>query len=232
MPTFVSVTAGRQQCAGGLMLPRHRHRTGYMCLVLAGGYEEAGDHGRFRVTVGDVILHRPFEAHLDRFSMAGADTLNLGMEGWSEHPFALARVADPDQIARIAEQDPTEARDTLIATVAPAGSGVTDWPDELACSIRNDPNLNLGEWARTRDLAPATLSRGFRRVYEVTPTTFRAQTRARHAWRSIMRKHDPLSAIALESGFADQAHMTRAVHSLTGRTPAQWRGAKSNRFKT
>jgi AraC-like DNA-binding protein len=29
--------------------------------------------------------------------------------------------------------------------------------------------------------------------------------------------------IAAEAGFADQAHMNRAVLRLTGRTPGQWR---------
>jgi AraC-like DNA-binding protein len=39
-----------------------------------------------------------------------------------------------------------------------------------------------------------------------------------------------LAAVAAEAGFADQAHMNRAVKALTERTPGVWRG--SNRFKT
>ena len=232
MQTFASVTPGRERWAGGQALRRHRHQRGYVCLVLAGGYEEAGDHGRFRVSAGDAIFHQPFEAHLDRFSATGADTVNFEMDGWSDKPMGLARLADPDLIARIAERDPTEARDILVAAAAQACSSVKDWPEELAHSIRQDHNLTLGDWAQTRGLARETLSRGFRLVYEVSPCAFRTQMRARHAWRCIMRSTAALSTIALDTGFADQAHMTRAVGLLTGRTPAQWRDMRSNIFKT
>ena len=36
-------------------LPRHRHAEGYVAVVIAGGYEEAGDTGRRRVSAGDVV---------------------------------------------------------------------------------------------------------------------------------------------------------------------------------
>lgn len=40
-------------------------------MVLSGGYEEAGEGGRRRVAAGDVIVHHPFEAHLNRVSSRG-----------------------------------------------------------------------------------------------------------------------------------------------------------------
>jgi hypothetical protein len=59
------------------VLGRHVHEKAYAALVLSGGYEEAGDRGRFQVKAGDVIFHEPFEAHLDRFSEKGAAVLNI-----------------------------------------------------------------------------------------------------------------------------------------------------------
>ena len=50
----------------GAVLPRHRHDAPYAAVVLEGGYEEAGDGGRFRVRAGDVLIHGAFSAHLDR----------------------------------------------------------------------------------------------------------------------------------------------------------------------
>jgi len=67
----------RWQTTRASVLGRHVHEKAYAALVLSGGYEEAGDHGRFRVKAGDVIFHEPFEAHLDRFSETGAAVLNL-----------------------------------------------------------------------------------------------------------------------------------------------------------
>ncbi len=56
---------------------RHSHEHAYAAIVLSGGYEEAGDHGRFKVQAGDVVLHERFEAHINRFSASGATVLNL-----------------------------------------------------------------------------------------------------------------------------------------------------------
>lgn len=204
-------------------MPRHRHRRGYFCLVLSGGYEEAGDGGRVRARAGDVVFHRPFEAHLDRFWPAGADTLNFELDGWSECDIDFASTRDPDQIARAAERDAREAREMLLGTLIPAAHVIRDWPDALAIDIRCDPNLSLSKWAMAHRLAPATVSRGFGQVYGIAPVAFRAQMRARHGWHAIVHTVKPLSAVAAENGFADQAHMTRGVVALTGATPAAWR---------
>ena len=204
-------------------MPRHRHRKGYACLVIAGGYEEAGDNGRFQVRGGDVLFHSPFEAHLDRFLPAGADTINFELDDWSEHKVDFGRVPDPDLIARVAEHDTREARDLLLKMATPVEHKADDWPDQLAVSIRRNTNLSLSSWAETHRLAPGTISRGFRKLYGLSPKAFRAQLRARNAWRAIVDTRKPLSAVASEEDFADQAHMTRALRALTGHTPAQWR---------
>jgi AraC-like DNA-binding protein len=80
-------------------------------------------------------------------------------------------------------------------------------------------------------LAPATVSRGFRAVFGTTPVRYRADARARRAWRVITNGRDPLVDVALACGFADQAHMTRGVLGLTGAPPSAWRAA-SIEFKT
>jgi AraC-like DNA-binding protein len=225
MPDFAPLTLGRWRHAGAGAMPRHRHATGYVALVLSGGYEEVGDCGRFQSGPGDVLFHRRFEAHLDRFPSGGADTLNFDLEG-SSGSFDFGHIKDADLIVRTAERDLREARDVLLATVTPRETGPRDWPDALAASIRREPGLNLTMWAEAHDLAPATVSRGFRRAYGTAPVAFRAQMRARHAWHAIEHSPMSLSVIAAENGFADQAHMTRAVGALTGATPAAWRNRK------
>jgi AraC family transcriptional regulator len=47
--------------------------------------------------------------------------------------------------------------------------------------------------------------------------------RARTAWFRITAGRDRLCSIAAETGFADQAHMTRWVQRITGAPPAVWR---------
>jgi AraC-like DNA-binding protein len=155
--------------------------------------------------------------------VGGAETINFSLPDWMDPPVAFGRVHDPDLIVRTAECDYDAARQLLVSMVEPVRYPAHDWPDELAIDIRRQPDLCLSAWAERRDMAPASVSRGFRRVYEISPSAFRAQIRARRAWRSLIIGNTPLAVVALESGFADQAHMTRTLTTVTGRRPAQWR---------
>jgi AraC-like DNA-binding protein len=105
-----------------------------------------------------------------------------------------------------------------------------DWPDMLAADLLKNPQTRLDGWARAHGLAAETVSRGFRKVFGVSPAAFRAQARAQSAFARIVGNDAPLAAVAAEAGFADQAHMSRATKALTGRTPASWR--RSSPFKT
>jgi AraC-like DNA-binding protein len=212
-------------------LGRHVHRKAYAAVVLSGGYEEAGDYGRFRVKAGDVIFHRQFEAHLDRFSDAGAQVLNLGLPIGSSGTRGIARVADPDLIARIAERSQREAVDLLFSVARSKMPQPADWPDVLAAALMRNPSLKLSQWGENNGISPWTVSRGFAMVFGVSPEAFRARTRAHHALKLIHDTQAPLASIAAELGFADQSHMTRSVKRLTGIGPHAWRSA-ANGSKT
>ncbi|MES2390204.1 MAG: AraC family transcriptional regulator [Acidobacteriota bacterium] len=207
-------------------LPRHLHAAGHLALVLSGGYEEAGDRGCFRVQAGDVVLHDTYEAHVDRFASNGADVLDLGVPN-NLLPLSSAhvtfRIANPDEIATLAERDPTAASARLISLLQPVERRVHDWPHQLADDMQSNPHLRLDDWASDNRLAPATISRGFQQVFGITPSAYRAHQRARLALRLTITATETLSTIAFTSGFSDQAHMTRAVHHLTGRPPGSWR---------
>lgn len=213
------------------VLGRHAHRRAYAALVLSGGYEEAGDHGRFRVTAGDVIFHEQFEAHLDRFSEAGAVVLNLVLPIGCSCPVAIARVADPDSVARLAETSRREAVDLLYSVAISKTLSPADWPDELAAALLRNPSFKLSQWGETNGIPPWAVSRGFSLVFGISPEAFRARIRARHALKRIHDTQSPLASIAADLGFADQAHMSRSVKQLVGIAPQAWRSA-ANGFKT
>jgi AraC-like DNA-binding protein len=223
MGTFNPIFSGRQRRSGSTRLPRHRHQDSYLALVLSGGYEEAGDRGRHRVHAGDVVVHGAFEAHLNRYESAGAEVLNLVLPYWLEPAAPVMRSADSDFAVRLAENDPLEAINFLLSTATPIRATASDWPDELALAIAHNPLLRLGTWARRYELAEATVSRGFRQVYGLSPSAYRLQIRGRMAWRKALVGRESLSQLSMETGFSDQAHMTRAVGLITGRTPGSWR---------
>jgi AraC-like DNA-binding protein len=209
---------------------RHVHEKAYASLVLAGEYEEAGDFGRFRIKAGDVVFHEPFEAHLDRFTVTGAVVLNLKLADCSSAR-GIARVPDPDYVARIAEKSPENAVALLLSIAKDRLPQLTDWPDELAAELVQNPSLKLSQWAVSNGIALWTVSRGFASAFGVTPEAFRARVRARHALKLIQKTQTPLASIAAELDFADQSHMTRSVKQLTGTAPQGWRLA-ANGFKT
>jgi len=210
---------------------RHSHEHAYAAIVLSGGYEEAGDHGRFRVEAGDLVLHERFEAHVNRFSDSGAVVLNLPLpDGFSFLP-GRASIADADSIVQVAERNKVEAACLLLSTLMVRDVGYADWPDELAANLMENPSLSLSRWGDRKGLTPWKLSRGFMQVFGLSPSAFRARTRARHAWKAIEMSEKPLAEIAAHLGFSDQPHVTRSVKQLTGIGPQTWRSS-ANRFKT
>ena len=229
MSCFVRVSNGRERWDAGVAVPRHRHDQAYAAIVLSGAYEECGSRGRFRVAAGDVLLHDAFDAHLDRFPCSGAKILNLIVDEWSPR-FGIGHISDPDTIAQVAERDSDAAGILLRTQLMESKSDVGDWPDLLARDLLNDSDCCLDDWACRHGLAAETISRGFGKLFGVTPASFRAEVRARRAFAMITGGLLPLASIAAEAGFADQAHMSRAVRALTGSPPGSWR--RSNPFKT
>ena len=229
MAGFAQIANGRESWKGNNSLPRHRHDQAYVAVVLSGGYEECGSRGRLRVGPGDVLVHDVFDAHLNRFQNKGAQILNLVVAGPVAN-FGLGCVADPDAIACAAERDRAEVGMRLREQLRERERTPADWPDILAHDLLSNPDYCLRNWAEKHDLAAETVSRGFRKVFGLTPASFRAEVRAQRAFALIVASDAPLASVAAAAGFADQAHMSRAIRTLTGLPPCAWR--KSNPFKT
>jgi len=225
MRCFSPIYPGRQRRQPSAILPRHRHQDSYVALVLSGGYEEAGDRGRHRVRAGNAVVHGGFEAHLDRFDASTSEVLDVALPLSHEPSSPVMTVRDFDLAVRLAESDRREAAAFLLSAMRPSHSPILDWPDKLAADLALDSTLRLESWARENHLAMATISRGFFRVFGVSPSAYRAQIRARKAWRRIVERRDSLTSLAFECGFADQAHMTRGVRAVTGQTPGWWRAS-------
>lgn len=211
-------------------MPRHRHHHGYAAIVLSGGYVEAGDRGRFRAVPGHVLFHKAYEAHWDCFGPGGAEVLNVPLE--VEHEFAAGRCADPDSIVRLAESDLRLAAAALARDCVQQELPYADWPDLLARDLGGSDRFRLDEWADAHGLHPASVSRGFRLAYGVSPKRFRLEQMAARAARNIRTSDSALSTVAADAGFADQAHMTRALVGLFGATPRQLRRPELSPFKT
>jgi AraC-like DNA-binding protein len=173
-PYLVAVRYGRERYLRHAAIERHRHDFGYVAVVLAGAYVEAGDRGRRRVEAGDLLVHEPFETHRNQMDSEGAEVLNLPLPAGAALP-AAARAADPDLLARLCERDPAQAAEALESMLVAGPVAMHDWPDLLAADCLEGRPFRLSDWARRHGLAPATVSRGFARVYGVSPARYRAR---------------------------------------------------------
>lgn len=225
-PNFRRITPGIETLASSFSLPRHRHLRAYATVVLAGCFEESGYVGRIRATAGDVLIHPALDCHANQMVSAGVKLIRLE---WSDTNGAggLYRLNEVDELARTAEKDVRDAalllQHTLKKSCPPPPGRRNDWPDLLAETLAQNTSTEIGVWAQTNGLARETVSRGFAAAYGIAPAVFRAELRTREAWLRITRGSDGLCAIAAETGFADQAHMTRWIHRVTGAPPAAWR---------
>jgi AraC-like DNA-binding protein len=218
---LADIPQGLQRVGAGATHARHRHGSAYAAVVLSGCYEEAGPRGRFRMRSGDVLFHAAFESHCDRFERRDAQILNLPLPATTL--CGGGRCRDIDRVVRLAETDARAAVEALMSDLEPIAAPSGDWPDLLVAALGRDPSLALADWAARHHLSGETLSRGLRRAYGTPPAALRREIRAQRAWHLLTTTARGLAEIALACGFADQAHMTREVALLTGRTPGQWR---------
>lgn len=204
----------RDECVG-----RHLHERAFAAIVLSGDYVEAGDTGRHLVGPGAVLFHRRFEAHAHQIGSSGAEVLVLELP--EDPSISRGHIEDADIIVRLGEQDPDAAAAALLAHTRPYEQTALDWTDLLACDLASDPALNLDRWAEVHGLHPGSISRGFRRIYALSPAHYRVVQRTRRAVSLLGEAGCSLAEVATMSGFSDQSHMSRAIRLTTGRTPLQ-----------
>ncbi len=219
----------KSQCVSACAVyPRHVHLDG----LCGGGASRFLCRSRLARALsrrrGRRSFSRRFRCPSRHVGADGGEILNVALPMDSLPRSASGRLDDAGELLRLAAD---EAALLLLRKIRARDDGERDWPDLLAADLRRNPSLELRRWAHSHGLRGETLSRGFFALYGVTPARFRAEARARAAWQRIRSGEIPLAAIAAETGFSDQPHMTRAVLALTGRPPGAWRQLRSRRAK-
>lgn len=214
-----------QRIPAGTVIGRAQSVDSALLLMIDGRLDLASYRGRERLERGMLAIRPTFDCRMMSAGSGGATWLQLPWHNdWSLG--ATYRVANVDDLLLWAGHDLAgalaEAERIMAGTPAQAPLRL-HWIDDLKAAILADPHLGIAEWARLHRVSREGAARAFRAAYAVSPARFRLELRARRAWARIVSGADPLSLIALETGFADQSHMTRAVGWLTGRSPSAWR---------
>jgi AraC family transcriptional regulator len=84
-------------------------------------------------------------------------------------------------------------------------------------------SLRLSEIAAVAGLHPSSLSRAFKRRFELTPWQYQRRRQIDWVKRELERGDRPIGALAHEAGFADHSHLTRAFRALEGIAPSEAR---------
>lgn len=101
------------------------------------------------------------------------------------------------------------------------------WLRNVEAMLR-DPGVNglgLTEIARAAGVHPIHLARTFREFYDCPPAEYRRRCRLDRAAALLTQPSVSIAAVALEAGFADQSHFSKAFRHAFTLSPRQYRRA-------
>jgi len=232
-----------------LLIPRHSHKLAYLSFVLEGSYMEYAESQTRECTPGTAIFHPACETHSDRFQRAGGRILSVEIaQAWTQRlrdescDTASPRTFERASITMTASQLLRELRDTdpfsalaieglvlqLLAQVGRCRTcrpGPARWMTIVLDLLHAefDQKLDLTTIASRAGIHPVHLAREFRKHHGRTVGDYIRQVRTDAACQRLSRSDEPISEIALQTGFFDQSHLTRTLKTLTGYTPSQYR---------
>ncbi|HET6529655.1 MAG TPA: helix-turn-helix domain-containing protein [Actinoplanes sp.] len=111
----------------------------------------------------------------------------------------------------------TDVLAALLPATAPPRSSARI--DDVRAALHADPGRTLADLATVAGWSPWHLSRAFHQVTGVTIGTYRRRLRTRAALDALADGDTP-AAVAARTGFADQAHLTRALRREVALSPA------------
>jgi AraC family transcriptional regulator len=231
----------------GLATPFHEHEHACLNFVLDGCYRE--DLGRGLGAFGPQwVGFRPAgERHRNDFREGWARALlvelrspelapehPLGGPSWTRDPAAAAlglriwhELAGPDELSPLSIEEWSLAlfeRAARANETAGLGSARVRRVEELLHAGWRDP-WTLTRLAAAVGLHPSHLARAFHALHGCTIGEYLRRLRVNEVARRLVLGDEPISFLALEAGFADQSHCTRAFHRQLGLTPAAYRRA-------
>lgn len=238
---------------GGLVQAAHGHPDAYVTCVLAGAYDERVLGRRRRVEQGAIVYHPAEEEHAVRFRTRSTQIFRLTptpalleaarlvgvpfdriasatplLQDFAHRVHTLAARATPEAILAVdvaASEFVAALRTRSTRGPAPVPRAAIDTVrDYLDVHYAHGPSLPA--LAALAQCHPVTLARAFRRQTGRSIGAYLRQRRLEAACRLLRESTQPLSVVAADAGYADQAHLTRALRRATGMTPTQVRDAR------
>ncbi len=188
--------------------------------------------------------------------LLGKTDLDLHSQHWGRlYQQEDRRVMDsgreiPEQIWLVTAEDgklgtfcsskiPVRGRDGKVIGIAgvmyridePAQSSVQKDPVRRATDImtsRFAQTIELKDIADEVGLSPSQLNRRFRATFQMPPSEYLQRVRIHEASRMLVDTDCSICDVAMDTGFYDQAHLTRTFRRWMGLTPSEFRKLPPN----
>ncbi len=234
-----------------LEIATHLHPWATLSLTVEGGYLEDWGVTRVRCDRAALVFHPPGDVYGDRISEAGSRCLTIAIDPAVFTSAAAAipslarlrasRRAPPRwlafQLRRELELGDDLTADSVKSLVLGLLAEIGDrpaleargapplWLERVRDQIHDEfaRGLSLETLAYSAGVHRVHLAREFRRRFGCTAGHYIRQRRIEYACQRLAGFHEPLSAIALDAGFADQSHFTNTFRRLVGTTPGVFR---------
>ena len=173
-------------------------------------------------------LLRPCRAVLEGIHFFRSGRISLAARG------LVREIHSPDEVSTIS----IEALALEILVVATRIGSVGRWEagsplwlaraEEYVHEYFHRP-IRIADVAEAAAVHPAHLAATFRSAYRMPLGTYVRRLRVEWAADQLARTEQPIASVAIQAGFADQAHLTRVFKRYTGWTPARYRKARRRR---
>lgn len=216
----------------------HLHDESYLCLVTGGSYDEWRFKRRRAARVlGDSTVYRAGSRHA---VLTGTDGCRIVHVARPESTAArrAATIGMLWQIARSLAEVGTEDGagrlhlECLLHEIGVDGAGprAGSWIDAIRERLRDEfrTGVPLDELARSAGRHPAHVARAFRAAWGMTAGEYVRRVRIAAATRLLRDTDEPISAVALATGFADQSHLGRWMQRYVGHSPG-WIRSRARR---
>lgn len=231
-------------------VPRHAHENSYFCFSLQGAYTER--YGKREVLCQPSTLTFRSSAQTHEALVHNADTRVFVLEistNWIEklradsltlesafefYGGALTRLCarlsrefhKTDSAAKLAIEG--LALELLAEAARQPSYGIGAAPPWLRQAREMviehfSETLRLTQIAAEVGVHPVYLATAFRQKFGTTIGEFVRKLRIEHACAQLHKEDLPLSAIALQAGFADQSHFSKVFKLYVGMTPREYR---------
>lgn len=237
----------------GEQTPRHSHAQPYLCFVLEGCWEERSDSGARRCAPRTLIYHPPGDVHSDDFRTNAGRVFAIELDtGWRDRMVMLSRLLEEPRVVEAGAPtavamrlfDESRRNDSsselvieglmleLLGSLARSRAGIASAPapswlrtvEEILHARYCDPP-SVREMATVADVHPVHLARTFRARHGCSIAEYVCRLRVEAACTALSSTVRSLSEIALDTGFFDQSHFTKAFHRVIGTTPARFRAS-------